>query len=83
MKIIVQSTSGDAYPLDGKSGIQNKTLSNIKSSLLLNSSYKKELWCLDYQYDIWISRPTYNWLRVDVTYFFWHVSRPAYKHIKI
>ena len=60
MNIIVQTTRGDASSLSGKSEIPNKTLDNIKIALLLNSSYKKELWFFSYQYAICLSRRTEN-----------------------
>ena len=43
MNIIVQTTGGDEYSLNGKSEIQNKILKNIIRDLILNSSHKKEL----------------------------------------
>ena len=46
MNIIVQTTGGDASPLNGKSEIPNKTLSNITISLLLNSIQKKDFFAL-------------------------------------
>ena len=46
MNIIVQTTGGYASSLNGKSEIPNKTLANITRALLLNSSHKKEIWCL-------------------------------------
>ena len=49
----------------------------------MNSSYKKELWCCEYQYAIWISCRTDNRLCGDVPYFLWNGTRPSYKHIKI
>ena len=55
MNITVQTSGGDAYSLNGKSKSPNKTLANITRALLLNSSHKKEIWCLNYQYLIWIS----------------------------
>ena len=36
MNIIVQTTDGDAYPINGKSEITNNTLANITGYLLLN-----------------------------------------------
>ena len=56
MNIIVQTTGGDAYSLNGKSESPNKTLANITRAILLNSSHKKELWCFAYQCAIWLSR---------------------------
>ena len=50
MKIIVQTTGGDAYSLNGKSESPNKKLANITIALLLNSSHKKELLCFAYQW---------------------------------
>ena len=41
MDIIVQTTGGDASSLNGKIEKPNKTLSNIKISLILNSGQKK------------------------------------------
>ena len=69
MKIIVKTKGGDASYLNGESERPNKTLSNITRALLLNLSYKKELWCFSYQYAIWISLRTYNKLRGGVPYF--------------
>ena len=39
--IIVQTTGGDVFSLNGKSEIPNTTLDNIKKSLILKSSHKK------------------------------------------
>ena len=50
INIIVQTTDGDAYSLNGKSESTNKTLANTTRALILNSSQKKELWCFAYQY---------------------------------
>ena len=55
MNIIVQTTGGYTSSLNGKSESPNKTLANIKRSLLLKSSHKKELWCFAYLYAIWLS----------------------------
>ena len=41
MNIIVKTTVEYASSINGKSGIPNKTLSNIARALLLNSSHKK------------------------------------------
>ena len=56
MNIIVQTTGGYASSINGKSEGPNKTLANITRSLLTNSINKKELWCFEYQYSIWLSR---------------------------
>ena len=40
MKIIVITTSGDAYSLNRRREIKNETLANIISEPLLNSSHK-------------------------------------------
>ena len=69
MNIIVQNTGGDVSYLSGKIKSPNKTLDNITRALLLKSSHKKELWCFDYQYSIWLSQRTENTLRGGVTYF--------------
>ena len=45
MNIIVNTTCVDAYFLNVKSESTNKTLSNIKRTIILKSSHKKELWC--------------------------------------
>ena len=83
MNIIVQTKDGYESSLNSKSESPNKILDNIKISLLLYSSHKKEPWCFAYQYAIWISRRTDNSLRVGVPYLLWHGTRPSYKHIKI
>ena len=83
MKIIVQTTGGDAYSLNGKSEIPNKKLANVTRALLLKSSHNKELWCFTYQYAIWLYRRTDNIFFGDVPYFLWHGTIPSYKHIKI
>ena len=44
MNITVQTKGVDAYLLNGKIEIPNKTLANITIALLLNPSHKKELW---------------------------------------
>ena len=83
MNIIVQTTGIYESSLNGKIKSSSKTLSNITGALLLNSSHKKELWCLVYRYAICVSRRTENRLRGDVPYFLWNGSRSSYKHIKI
>ena len=55
MNTIVQTTGGYESSLNGESEIPNKTLDNTTRALLLNSSDKKEIWFLSYQYVIWIS----------------------------
>ena len=72
MKIIVKTTGGYEYSLNGKTEIPNKTLDNITIALLLNSSHKKELWCSAYQYAICISHQTDNRLRGDISYLIWN-----------
>ena len=69
MNIIVQTTGVYASYINGKIGSPNKKIANTTRSLLLNSSHKKELWCFDYQYAIWISQKNEHRLRDDVTYF--------------
>ena len=44
MNIIVQTTGGYEYSLDGESEIQNKTLANITRYFLLKSDHNKEIW---------------------------------------
>ena len=44
MKIIVQTTGGDASLLNDKSEIPNNTLVISTRALLMNSSHKKEPW---------------------------------------
>ena len=83
MNIIVHTAGGYKYSLNDKSEIPNNTLANIKISLLLNSSYKKECWCFTYQYIICFSRLNENIFSGDVDYFLWHGTISAYKHIKI
>ena len=83
INIIVQTIGGDESSLNCNRKITNKTLYNIIRVLLTNSSHKKKLWCLPYQYDILISRRTENILHVDVTYFLRNGLRPLYKQIKI
>ena len=46
MNIIVQTTSGYASSLIGKSEIPNKTLANITRGLLIKSSHKKVLFLI-------------------------------------
>ena len=41
INIIVENTVGDSYSLNGKIEMPNKTIYNITSALLLNSSHKK------------------------------------------
>ena len=41
MNIIFQTTGVDAFSINGKSEINNKTLANITRALLLKSSHKK------------------------------------------
>ena len=72
MNIIVQTTDRNVSSLNGKIETPNKTLANTTRALLLESSHKKELWCLAYQYIIWISKRTQNRFRGDVTYFLWY-----------
>ena len=50
--IIVQTTSGDASSLNGKSKITNNALANITKALLLKSIHKEEIWYFAYQYTI-------------------------------
>ena len=83
MNIIVKTTGGYEYSLNGKSEILNKALASITISLLLNSSHKKEPWCFAYQYVIFIYRLTENSLYGGVPYFLWNLSIPSYKHIKL
>ena len=52
--IIFQKTDGDAYSLNIKSKIPNKTLNNITRELLMKSSHNEALWCLSYNYAIWV-----------------------------
>ena len=66
MNIIFQTNSGYESSLNRKGKIPNKTLDNIIRALMLNLSHKKELWCLDYQYTIWISCRAENMLCGDV-----------------
>ena len=77
MNIIVQTTGGYASSLNGKSEIPNNKFSNITRALLLEYSNKKELWCFEYQYDIWLSLKIDNNLCGDVTYFIWNGTRPS------
>ena len=83
INITAQTTGGDACSLNGKSDSPNKTLANITRALLLNSIHKKELWCFEYHYAIWIYRLNKNILRGDLPYLLWNGARPSYKHIKI
>ena len=83
MNIIVQTTDGDAYSLHGKIESLNKTFANITRDIILNSIYKKELWCFVYKYAVWLSCRTDNKLFCDVPYLLRHGTRPSYKHIKI
>ena len=55
MNIIVQTTGEDSSSLNGKSESTNNMLVNNTRALILNSSHKKELWCFEYQYAIWLS----------------------------
>ena len=52
INIIVQTTGGYGSSLNGKNEIPTKTLANITISIILDSIYKKELWCFAYQYFI-------------------------------
>ena len=79
MNIIVQTTGGYAFSLNGKIKTPVKTLYNITRDILSKSIHNKELWCLAYQYDIWISHQTENMLHVDVPYFLRNWSIPSYK----
>ena len=83
MNIIVQTTGGDAFSLNGKSESPNKKLAKTTRELLLNSCHNKQLWCLAYQYAIWLSLQTENILCGDVPYFLWHGTINSYKHTKI
>ena len=69
MNIIVQTTGGDESSLNGERKRPNNTPDNIKRALLMKSIHKKELFCLSYQYAIWISCQTVNILHCDVPYF--------------
>ena len=44
MNMIVQTTGGYAFSINGKREIPNNTLYNITGSFLLNSIHKKKLW---------------------------------------
>ena len=83
MNIIVQTTSGDAYSLNGKIESPNNTLANITRYLLLKQSHKIELWCFPYHYAIWTPHRTENRLHCDVPYLIWYGTRPSYKNIKL
>ena len=76
-------TYKDASSSNSKNEIPSNKLANITRDLLLKSIHKKELWYFSYQYDIWLSCRTDNRLRGDVPPFFWHGTRPPYKHMKI
>ena len=78
MNIIVQTTGGDTYSVNGKIEIPNKTLSNITINLLLKLSHKKELWWFYYQYTIWFSCRTENRLCGDIPYLLWNGTGPTY-----
>ena len=39
MNIIIETTGGDSYDLNGKIDSPNKTLANITTALLLNSNH--------------------------------------------
>ena len=83
MNIIVQTTGGDAYSINIKIEITNKTLADITRALLLDLIHNKELWCFAYHYSIWLSRQTEDILCGDVPYFLWHGTITSYKHINI
>ena len=83
MNIIVQTTGGDAFSLNGKSESPNKKLDNITRDILMNSIHKKELWCFAYQHAIWLYIQTVNRLCGNVPYFLCHGTRPSYKHTTI
>ena len=55
MNITVQITGGDASSFNSKSKTPNKKLDNTTRDLLTNLSHKEEIWCLYYQYSIWVS----------------------------
>ena len=83
MNIVVQTTGGYVYSINGKPERPHNTLAIIKKALLINSSHKRKLWCFNYQYNICLSCHTEDRLRDDVTYYLWNGLRPSYKHIKI
>ena len=83
MNIVVKTTGGDTSSLNSKIEIPNNKLYNITKALILNSSYKQDLWCFAYKYSIWISFQTDNRFSSDVLYFLWYITRPSYKQIKI
>ena len=58
MNIIVQTKGVYESSLNGKSESHDKTLYHITRAILLNSSYKKELWFFAYQYVIWLYHQT-------------------------
>ena len=45
--------------------------------------FKKEPWCFDFQYSIWLSRRTDKWLCGNVPYILCNEIKLSYKHIKI
>ena len=83
MNIIVQITVVDASSLNGKIKPPNKTLDDTTGDFLLRSSHKKELWCLPYQYTIWIFFRYDNMLWGDGPYSLSNGSRPSYKKNRI
>ena len=83
MNIIVQNTGVYSYSLNGKSEISNNTLANIARAFLMDSIHKKVLWCLSYQYVIFILRQNENILCGYFLYFLLHGSIPEYKSLKI
>ena len=60
---------GYAFSMNRNSEIPNKILVNITGAILMNTSHKKELCCLTFQYAIWVSKLNENRLCGDVTYF--------------
>ena len=66
MNIIVQTTGGYSSSLNGKSGIPNKTLSDITRAIIMNSSHKKYLWLFAYKYAIYLFLQTQNGLCGDI-----------------
>ena len=83
INIIVKTTGRYASSLNDKSESPNKTLTNIKIAILMNSSHNKDLYLFYFHYFIWISCRTENWLCVNVPYLLWNGTRPSYKQLKI
>ena len=83
MKILVHTTGGNTSYINGKIESSNNTLEKITRDIFTHYIYNKELWCLDFQYAVYIERITNNKLHGDVPYSLWYGAIPHYKNMKI